>query len=275
MRVDKQEFVWEFSQLSCPGQTRARVPWELMRVDKRQFVWEPSELSCPGQARTSVAWESRDESLHEEKPKLYGWKIPMNFYKSFIPTLSHVKSWSSLAPFTALFTSKSKLGWNPPPGLTYCTQCKISIPAPGSCKPNWLQGTPYILNGQRVVLNFFINAFNPLYCSSVRPQNVATFVTRTIWPLFRAKVNFPPNRNSSSNSCRLFSVFVQFELKSESFLDNTQTNWAVSTAAKKLSETISRRIDRKDLSKGHVGLVYNSQQFKRSNSYTGALYMTP
>ena len=54
---DSWEFVWEFSQLSCPGQTRTRVAWELMRVDKREFVWEFSQLSCPGQTRTRVAWE--------------------------------------------------------------------------------------------------------------------------------------------------------------------------------------------------------------------------
>ena len=36
--VDKQEFVWEFSQLSCPGQTRTRVARVLMKVDKREFV---------------------------------------------------------------------------------------------------------------------------------------------------------------------------------------------------------------------------------------------
>jgi hypothetical protein len=29
MRVEKREFAWEFSQLSCPGQTRTRVAWEL------------------------------------------------------------------------------------------------------------------------------------------------------------------------------------------------------------------------------------------------------
>ena len=29
MRVNKQEFVWEFSQFSCPGQTRTKVSWEL------------------------------------------------------------------------------------------------------------------------------------------------------------------------------------------------------------------------------------------------------
>ena len=57
MRVDKREFVWQFSQLSCPGQTRTRVAWELMRIDKREFVWEFSQLSCPGQTKTRVAWE--------------------------------------------------------------------------------------------------------------------------------------------------------------------------------------------------------------------------
>jgi hypothetical protein len=37
MRVEKREFAWEFSQLSCPGQTRTRVARELMRVDES---WE-------------------------------------------------------------------------------------------------------------------------------------------------------------------------------------------------------------------------------------------
>ena len=53
MRVEK----WEFSQLSCPSQTRTRVAWELMRVEKWEFTWEFSHLSCPGQTRTIVAWE--------------------------------------------------------------------------------------------------------------------------------------------------------------------------------------------------------------------------
>ena len=108
MRVEKREFVWEFSQLSCPGQTRMRVEeswearvcmrvfstimswsneneswwelrseslyesflnyhvlvkrgWELMRVEKREFAWEFSQLSCPGQTRMRVdeSWEAR------------------------------------------------------------------------------------------------------------------------------------------------------------------------------------------------------------------------
>jgi hypothetical protein len=36
-----------------------------MRVGKREFAWEFSQLSCPGQMRTRVAWELRSESLHE------------------------------------------------------------------------------------------------------------------------------------------------------------------------------------------------------------------
>ena len=57
MRVEKREFVWEFSQLSCPGQTRIRIN----EVEKREFVWEFSQLSCPGQTRMRVdeSWEAR------------------------------------------------------------------------------------------------------------------------------------------------------------------------------------------------------------------------
>ena len=65
MRVEKRDFVWEFFQLSCLGQTRTRVAWELMRVEKRDFVWEFSQLSCPCQTRTRVAWELRSEILYE------------------------------------------------------------------------------------------------------------------------------------------------------------------------------------------------------------------
>jgi hypothetical protein len=68
-------FVWEFSQLSCPGQTRTRVAWELMRVEKREFAREFSQLSCPGQTRTRVAWEltgyyrARSENSHQLSSK--------------------------------------------------------------------------------------------------------------------------------------------------------------------------------------------------------------
>ena len=113
MTVDKLEFAWEFHQLSCPGQTRTIVAWELtseslhesfinshilvkreqelheswqarvymrasstpmswsnvnkscMSVDKRELAWEFHQLSCPGQTRTRVAWELTSERLHE------------------------------------------------------------------------------------------------------------------------------------------------------------------------------------------------------------------
>ena len=86
MRVEKWEFVWEFSKLACRDQTRMRVDeswearicmrvfstimswsngdergWELMRVKKREFVWEFSKLSCRDQTRMRVdeSWEAR------------------------------------------------------------------------------------------------------------------------------------------------------------------------------------------------------------------------
>ena len=49
-----------FSQLSCPGQTRTRVVWELMRVDKQEFGSEESCLNlCPGQTRHTMVRLSR------------------------------------------------------------------------------------------------------------------------------------------------------------------------------------------------------------------------
>ena len=53
-KLSSKRFVWELSQLSCPGQKRTRAAWEFMRVDKREFVWEFSQLSCTGQKRTRV-----------------------------------------------------------------------------------------------------------------------------------------------------------------------------------------------------------------------------
>jgi hypothetical protein len=44
---------------------RSKENKSCMRVEKREFVWEFSQLSCPGQTRTRVAWELRSESLHE------------------------------------------------------------------------------------------------------------------------------------------------------------------------------------------------------------------
>jgi hypothetical protein len=46
------------------------MPWSnenksCLRVEKREFASEFSQLSCPGQTRTRVAWELRSESLHQ------------------------------------------------------------------------------------------------------------------------------------------------------------------------------------------------------------------
>ena len=34
-----------------------------MRVEKREFAWEFSQISCPGETRTGVAWALRSESF--------------------------------------------------------------------------------------------------------------------------------------------------------------------------------------------------------------------
>ena len=93
MRVEKREFVWEFSQLSRPGQTRKELheSWEArvcVRVFSTLMSWSNknksgtrideswqervcmrvSQLSCLGQARTWVAQELielKSESLYE------------------------------------------------------------------------------------------------------------------------------------------------------------------------------------------------------------------
>ena len=130
MRVEKREFAVEFSQLSCPGQTRMRVDeswearvcmrvfstiiswlnedeswwelrsdslhesflnyyvqvkrgWELMRVEKREFAWEFSQLSCPGQTRMRVdeSWEAR---------------VCMRVFSTIISWLNEDESWWEL-----------------------------------------------------------------------------------------------------------------------------------------------------------------------------------
>jgi hypothetical protein len=57
MRVEKREFAWEFSQLSCPGQTRTRVTWEL--------IWELRSESLHESFLNSHVPVKREQELHE------------------------------------------------------------------------------------------------------------------------------------------------------------------------------------------------------------------
>ena len=114
MRVDKREFVWEFSQLSCPGQTRTRVAWELMRVDKREFVWEFSQLSCPGQTRTRVAWElmrvDKWEFVWEFSQLSDSWVMSCHFLNSHALS-NEQKLLSTLKIFSQLKVDDSRREW--------------------------------------------------------------------------------------------------------------------------------------------------------------------
>ena len=61
-RVDKREFAWEFHQLSCPGQTRARVGWELTSESLHgSFI--NSHVLIKREQELHESWQS--ESLHE------------------------------------------------------------------------------------------------------------------------------------------------------------------------------------------------------------------
>ena len=95
--IEKREFAWEFSQLSCPGQTRMRVEsWEAkvcMRVFSTIMSWSNEDESWWELRSESLyenflnyhvlvkrGWELRSESLHENFLNYYalvkrGWEL--------------------------------------------------------------------------------------------------------------------------------------------------------------------------------------------------------
>src|SRR3954467_5942894 len=72
----------------------------------------------------------------------------------------------------------------------------MSEAVPGSCFPNWLQGTPTMANPW--LPNFSCSASSGLYCG-VLPHLLATFTSSTTFPLyFSAKFTFLPSSVSIS-----------------------------------------------------------------------------
>ena len=65
MRVDKWEFAWEFSQLSCPSQTRTRVAWELRSESLYESFLNSRAPVKREQELHESWWELRSESLYE------------------------------------------------------------------------------------------------------------------------------------------------------------------------------------------------------------------
>jgi hypothetical protein len=65
MRIEKWEFAWEFSQLSCPGQTRTRVAWELRSESFHKSFLNSHVLVKREQELRESWWELRSESFHE------------------------------------------------------------------------------------------------------------------------------------------------------------------------------------------------------------------
>ena len=56
MSADKREFAWEFSLLSCPGQTRTRTARELIRV---------ASVNSYGNFLNFHVLVKREQELHE------------------------------------------------------------------------------------------------------------------------------------------------------------------------------------------------------------------
>ena len=89
MRVDKREFAWEFHQLSCPGQTRTRVAWELTSeslhesfINSHGLVKREQELHESWQARvymrvssTLMAWSNENKSCMRVDKREFAWEF--------------------------------------------------------------------------------------------------------------------------------------------------------------------------------------------------------
>ena len=90
MRVGhKREFAWEFCQLSCPGQTRTRVVWELTSeslhesfVNSRVLVKREQELYESWQARvcvrlssTLMSWSNENKSCMRVDKREFTWEF--------------------------------------------------------------------------------------------------------------------------------------------------------------------------------------------------------
>jgi hypothetical protein len=60
---DYNWFIGLFTQVL--GSVNWQGKYLTTRLEKREIAWEFSQLSCSGQTRTRVAWELRSERLHE------------------------------------------------------------------------------------------------------------------------------------------------------------------------------------------------------------------
>ena len=120
MRVEKREFTWEFHQLSCPGQTRTRLAWELtseslresfvnshvlikreqelreswqarvyMRVSSTLMSWSNENKTCMRVDKREFTWEFHQLSCSGQTRTRIAWELTSeSFHKSFIN--SHV-----------------------------------------------------------------------------------------------------------------------------------------------------------------------------------------
>jgi len=120
-------------------------------------------------------------------------------------TLRNAYTLLSFFPFTSIFSINFKLGSNVKlcPGRTHLSPFIISYAfSPGSWRPNWLQGKARTFKSHLLFfleLYFCSNSFNCLYCM-VKPQYVATFITKATWFLWNVSGTFKPWMSSIEKS---------------------------------------------------------------------------
>ena len=87
-----------FPGYAVPLQKEIFCRWEGVNkdeVEKREFVWEFSQLSRPGQTRTRVTWELTSESLYESCMRVdESWqaRVCLTVFSTFVSRLNENKS---------------------------------------------------------------------------------------------------------------------------------------------------------------------------------------
>ena len=139
MRVDKREFTWEFHQLSCPGQTRTRVAWEMtnkslhgsfinshvlvkreqelheswqtkvyMRVSSTLMSWSNENKSCMRVDKRVFTWEFHQLSCPGQTRTRVAWELTSeSLHESFINWWRTWRKWRKVRRSSCLPSSKT------------------------------------------------------------------------------------------------------------------------------------------------------------------------
>ena len=87
---DYNWFIGLFTQVL--GSVNWQGKYLTTRLEKREIAWEFSQLSCSGQTRTRVAWELRSERLHESLHESWEARVCMRVFSTLMPRSNENKS---------------------------------------------------------------------------------------------------------------------------------------------------------------------------------------